>query len=332
MNRRDEGFILVAMIWIVAILAVITLGFAHRALLDERAAALDLDHSRAQFLARGSVVYAVADMQNKAVMEGLLQRARTQLSGGAPSVPRGQQQKQPGVHVSPLYDAPDLLSAGLFSAAGSGEGNKISYTMTDAEARISVNTAPEEVLDEIDGLGMRVVSAIMDHRGGELSPEDRKSFLTIEELRTLEDIDEDAWDGGDDTPGLRDMFTVYGDGHINVNTASREVLAAIPDLGDDVVDRILRFRQGDDGKLGTSDDRHFLSLESMSGQLQIDPTALAPLAKYCTFESHFFTITGFATQRQGKVRAAAQAVVFMQPGGASVLNWSEGEFGPQIAH
>jgi hypothetical protein len=70
----------------------------------------------------------------------------------------------------------------------------------------------------------------------------------------------------------------------------------------------------------------------MSGQLGIDPTDLAPLARYCTFESHFFTITGFATQRQGKVRAAARAIVQVQTGSAAVLAWSEGELGPQIAH
>ncbi len=224
------------------------------------------------------------------------------------------------------------MQDGVYSTGSAGEANKASYSIADAEGHISVNTAPEEMLDEIDGLGMRTISAIMRRRGGELVPEDRELFLTVEEVRRLDDIDESDWEGDDEHPGLRDLFTVYGEGRINVNTASREVLSAVPDLGDDVIERIVRYRQGEDGKLGTDDDRQFRSLESMSGQLEIDPTDLAPLARYCTFESHFFTITGFATQRQGKVRAAARAIVHVQTESAVVLAWSEGELGPQIAH
>ncbi|NUM56530.1 MAG: general secretion pathway protein GspK [Candidatus Hydrogenedentes bacterium] len=328
MTRREEGFVLVAMIWIIAILAVVTLGFAHRSLLDQRAAALALDHSKAQYLARGSVNYAVADMRNKAFMEGLLAQARAQLHGTRGGF-RARSVAPPAANVRLTDKAPNLIeTGGMYSADSGGEGNTASYSVVDAEGRISVNTAPEEVLDNIEGLGMRTVFAIMRRRGSELSPEERAPFLAIEELRQLEDIDEDAWEGDDDSPGLRDLFTIHGDGRINVNTASREVLAAIPDLDESTVDRIIGYRQGDDGKLGTGDDRQFRSLDTMSSDLEINPTDLAPLARYCTFESHFFTITGFATQRQGKVRAAAQAVVNIQPGSAVVLSWSEGEFGP----
>ncbi len=324
MKRREEGFVLVAMIWIVAILAVITLGFAHRALLDQRAAALALDHSKAQYMARGAVNYAVADMRNKAYVDGLIERARAQLTGAAqPNAPNSET-------VRPVQQSANMLSGGTsFSGANAGDGNVASYSIADEEGRVSVNTAPEELLDNIDALGMRTVSAIMRRRGTEETPEEREQFLAIEEIRLLDDIDEEDWLGDDDTPGLRELFTIYGDGKINVNTAPREVLLAIPDIDESTVDRIVGYRQGDDAMLGTSDDRYFQSLETMSRQLEIDPTSLAPLAQYCTFESHFFTITGFAALRQGKVRAASQAVVHMQPGSAAVLTWSEGEFGPQ---
>lgn len=331
MRRRDEGFILVAMIWIIAILAVLTLGFAHRSLIDQRAAALALDHSRAQYLARGSVHYAVADMRNAAFMEGIIERARAQLAGNVGFRARNAPPQQAMSSLKLTNEAPNLITSGDFFSSV-GEGNTVSYAVVDAEGRISVNTAPEEVLDNVEKLDMRAVSAIMRRRGSELAPEERTPFLAIEELRRVEDIDDDAWIGDNDTRGLRDLFTVYGDGRINVNTASREVLEAVPDLDESTIDRIVGFRQGMDGKLGTEDDRQFRSLDTMSRDLEIDPTDLAPLLRYCTFESHFLTITGFAALRQGKVRAATQAVVNLQPGNAVVLSWSEGEFGPQIAH
>jgi len=333
MKRRDDGFILVAIIWIIAILTILTLGFAHRALLDQRAAALSLDHAKAQYLARGAVEYAVADVRNRAVVQDAAKRVRATL---APQqrVPYSQRrrgnQSPPGTSLPLNFQPPDLYVAGQpFAGATTTGTDHASYDIADAESRISLNTAPKEILDNIEGLSFRTVSAIMEHRGSDLTPEERGLFLTVEEGRYLEGVEEDDWEGDDENPGLRDLFTVYGSGRVNVNSAPREVLVAIPELDESVVDQIIAYRDGEDHKHGTADDESFASLPDLAAQVGVDPTALAPITRFCTFESHYFTITGFATQRQGKVRAAAQAVVQLETGKADVLAWSEGEFGPK---
>src|ERR1051325_9833839 len=119
-------------------------------------------------------------------------------------------------------------------------------------------------------------------------------------------MDEDLWEGDGDKPGLKNLFTVYGSGKIDINSASRAVLLTILDMESNVVDQIVSYHAGEDKKLGTPDDRYFQSLAGMSQQTGIDPTSLAPIAQFCTFQSQYFTITGFATARQGKVRAASQ--------------------------
>lgn len=322
---RNEGFVLVAVIWIIAILTVLTLGFAGRALIDQRAAAVSLDQSCAQYLARGSVRYAVADMRNRVAMEELLQQIRERAA--AANVP------QRSAESTSYTGTFDLMQPGKVFETSAGEGgNRAGYSVTDEEGRISINTAPEEILDNIEGLSFQTVNDIMRRRGGELSPEDRELFLTVEEVRFLDGVDEGDWVGLEGEPGLRELFTVYGEGRINVNSASREVLLALPDIDEGTVDAIIAYRHGNDRQLGTSDDRGFSSIEQISAVTDVEPTALAPITRYCTVRSQFFRISGFATQRQGRVRAGAEAVVQLLPGGAAVLAWSEGEIGPQNPH
>jgi hypothetical protein len=59
-------------------------------------------------------------------------------------------------------------------------------------------------------------------------------------------------------PGWDKDFTVVGNcGAIDLAWASRDVLRALPGMGDDSVDRFLQLRQGPDGIDGTPDDFQF---------------------------------------------------------------------------
>jgi general secretion pathway protein K len=59
--------------------------------------------------------------------------------------------------------------------------------------------------------------------------------------------------GGDPYPGIAQLLTTWGDGKVNVNTASREVLLTLG-LEDFDVDDIIKGRAGVDEELGTKDD------------------------------------------------------------------------------
>ncbi|GMU92561.1 MAG: hypothetical protein AMXMBFR4_16190 [Candidatus Hydrogenedentota bacterium] len=330
-TREDMGFILVAVIWIMAILAVLTLGFAHRSMLDQRAAALSLDHMEATYAARGAVVYAVAELRNRAAVDAIVAQGRGELQQQRRRTNSGRRAPV-AQQINVFQEGPDLYAeGGPFAAASeAGAGETATYRLEDAERRISLNTSPEEIFDNIEELSFTTVSAIMRRRGGDLDPNKRALFTTVEDARHLDGMDESDWEGDVDKPGLRDLLTVYGEGRININTAPREVLEAIPDLDESVIGSIIAFRAGKDGTLMTEDDRGFRSLDGMSRLLGLSSEQLAPIARYCTFESRYFTITGFATKRLGNVRAACRAVVHLQPETVRVLNWSEGHFGQEI--
>ncbi|MBN2309532.1 MAG: hypothetical protein JXR94_11205 [Candidatus Hydrogenedentes bacterium] len=303
---------LVCVLWALAILTVLTLGFGRRALLERRAAAISIDHIEAHALARGAVQRGLAEIQNRAFVDAL---AREQASS---------------VQALLWAGPSNLLEGGeVFESSGGPEypDDSCSFSVCDAERRISVNAAPEEILEEIPGISFRTVNAIMRRRGGELSSGRVSPFLAVEEIRYLDGVDDDQWFGDAQVPGLRDLLTVWGDGRVNVNSAGPDVLRCIPDLDEDVIGAILAYRQGPDGQLYTQDDRAFPDLVELARITGVSPERLAPISKYCKLESKSFTITGRATRRAGKVRAECAAVVLIHGERAVVLDWREGPGG-----
>jgi DNA uptake protein ComE-like DNA-binding protein len=310
--RRRSGYALLTVIWVLAILTVLTLGFGQRVLLDQRAAATSLDQARAQLLARGSVEYGLAVLRNQTVIEEELKRQGIDIVS-----PLWGRQKNL-LEDRSVYDlpGPETLYA----------DDVVSFRVTDEERRIGLNEAPEELLKEVGGLSFSTVNAIMRRRPqrgqvvGEVN-EDASPFLTVDEMLFIKGIDEDEWFGEGDEPGLREQFTVHGDGRININTASEAVLLAVPEVLDGDVQAIIAFRAGADGVLGTGDDKQFRQWNEVAPKAGIQPAGVAPFQRYCKLESDVYTVSGFATLRKGRVRAAVHAVVMQMGRGLVLLDW-----------
>jgi len=71
---------------------------------------------------------------------------------------------------------------------------------------------------------------------------------------------------------LINFVTVYGDGAVNINTASKEVLSSLG-LADSLIDKILTVRRGRDGIDGTKDDHIFMQ----TFEIGADVNAVIPL-------------------------------------------------------
>ncbi len=57
--------------------------------------------------------------------------------------------------------------------------------------------------------------------------------------------------------GLKDIFTPFSSGKININTADANVLQMIPGVDNIIADNIIKLRAGPDGVDGTEDDTPF---------------------------------------------------------------------------
>jgi type II secretory pathway component PulK len=198
------------------------------------------------------------------------------------------------------------------------------YVIRDEESRVSVNSAPEDMLKEVKSLSLEAVRHIMKRRMGDAdAKEPAQPFQTIEELREAADIKDKDWFGSGRKAPLKDIITCWGDGKLNVNTASADVLASVPGLRSNAVSAIVDYRAGQDRKLCTEDDLDFESFDDLRERTGVTGDALNALQQYCKLDSQFFTITGIATLRQGKVVATCVATVVIDEGATTVMKWRE---------
>ena len=89
--------------------------------------------------------------------------------------------------------------------------------------------------------------------------------------------------------GLKDVFTPYSDGRININTADANVLQLIPGVDATTAEAIIKTRAGPDGIEGTLDDTPYQS----PGDVQragINPEAAQNIGTYCDVHSHTFKV------------------------------------------
>ena len=304
------GFVLVSVLWILAILTVVSLGFARRAMLERQMAWYALDREQAQQMARGAAERALFELANKDALDAFNYQT------GYTST--GQRWTQ---RVDMFKEFP------YFQEAKNGlAGDSCSYVIEDCERRISLNGSPRKVLTELEALSEDTIQEILERRRSDSRGYQAQQFRSIEELRALQEFSEDEWYGSGDEAGLRDLLTVWGDtnrGFINVNTASADVLSKLPGIDPEVVEAIIAYRSGPDTVLNTADDRAFVSTQEVNLRLNLSAEKLAPIRIYCKIWSQYFTIKSHATRRGGKIAAFCTVVVQLDGATPSILEWRE---------
>lgn len=131
-----------------------------------------------------------------------------------------------------------------------------SYSYGDEGSRINLNTASAAILGRLPGLNEELAQAILK------SP--RRTFKAKEEVSLVEGITKDKFEQ------FKDLITVYGDGKININSASEEILSVLG-LGTNLIAAIVRYRDespGEDGQADTDDDGAFVSPGSILPELR----------------------------------------------------------------
>lgn len=157
---------------------------------------------------------------------------------------------------------------------------KVGYGCVDEERKININQAGLDVLERLfkvvlacdDALAKDLAACILDYRdadsesatpaGGAESlyysnlpfPYAAKNFAfeVPEELLLVKGFSENVFEK------IKDYVTIYGEGRVNVNTASGAVLFALG-LDADIAAKVILYRAGKDGIEGTLDDNVFVS-------------------------------------------------------------------------
>ncbi len=319
MSRSSNGFVLVSVLWVVALLTVITISYHYRARLEVRAARYSLDSAQARMTARAALERGILELRNKTVFDALRQDPTE--APRAPSTHLGQSWAQ----VGDLY-----RDGGLLTPGDDFVNDVAQYHIEDMERLININHVSDEMMAALPGISLPVARRIHYRVTGDADAQvNGQRFQDISELRSIRGLDDNAWYGDGDEPGLRDILTTYGDGHINVNTAPREVLASLPEIEESVVDDLLHIRSGPDGITGTRDDIGFSDWQAFSEQTGISGDGLLALQQFCKFNSSCFKITAVATRRGGMIHSECSAIVEVPDGSdvARILSWSEESLG-----
>lgn len=312
-DAKKNGFVLITVLWVTAMLSLLVIGFGRRAMLDVQASAYALDHAQAMMMARGAVERGLVELHNRAAMLRLLP-----------------EEHREATHVGESWaQSFNLYLEDYFEQKELFIHDEVAYIIVDEERYININTAPREVLEAIPSLKRPAIRRIMARRSAEEhSDEEKTPFNAIEEVRYLQGVSEDDWFGTERAPGLRNLLTVWApDGRINVNTAPFEVLSCIPGLSRTDIDLILNYRASGDGELYSKDDLGFASMEDLSNKTGIVGAPREALDLYCKCASSYFRITGIATRRNGRIRAVCSAVVSLATGPSVVLDWQEKTLG-----
>jgi len=167
-----------------------------------------------------------------------------------------------------------------------GEEDEMIYGLIDEERKININTATVDILNEFfervadtsSQEAADIADSIIDWRDEDDEPSDNGAessyyrgldsgytcknaqFDLLEELLLVKGMEQDIYDR------TKDYLTVYGDGKVNLNTADILVLQSLG-MRNSLAEKVITFREGDDGKIGTEDDNALDSIGSAGALL-----------------------------------------------------------------
>ncbi|NCC53276.1 MAG: hypothetical protein EOM20_18970, partial [Spartobacteria bacterium] len=319
---------LIIALWVIMILTLLIGGFAFDMHIEAQISSFYRKRVKAQYLARAGLEY------------GKLLIARSAEGESASEDTWGDEEDKVGTEAVRFSRG---MAANLTMELGDGE---FALTITPGEEKRNINSLTdedwEEILDQAgipEDLWPELIDCFtdwVDDDGGldakqlngaesddpfytERGYECKNGPLdTVDELLLIKGFTESIVYGGkaedeDDEPyrGIASMLTVWSDGRVNINTASREVLMTLSGMDEFMVDDILECRKGEDGELGTRDD----GCEDMS----ILPEDIRD--KVTTSPAQY--VQAVSIGKVGKVKSGIWAIMQIKDGELTPVFWRE---------
>ncbi len=330
--RRTRGSVVIVTLWTLAILFLLAIGLAYRVGLELRMVQYGQDRLKAFYIAKGGLERAMS-LLLKEGGEGVVDSFQDSWS-----------QDEALFKESVLGDGSFTIRYTRKHPDGTESAR---YGMEDEESRIPLNAASEVVLQRVKDLDEKIALSLRVWRGDkDISPdqltEEKSYYSALEKPYSLkgepfESVEELLLVRGM-TPALfgtmKTLFTVYGSGKVNLNTASVETLKTLG-LDQKVAERFAEAREGDDGLLGTEDDAvlqspsELISMEMMN-RLHLDQDGQIALNNFLSGQAALLSVQSTAFRAnleghllQGHVTKKMTAVLDRFKGKGTVPYWHE---------
>ena len=327
-GERD-GAVLIVVLWILIILALLVSTMAFEMQVEAEVTSFYRKRFKAQHLSRAGMEWAKMLLLNENVRS------------------EDMEELDPGLYLSAQLLNRGVAVQGLTHQLGEGE---FQIDLVPEQGRRNVNNLSEddwrEILDQsrvpddkwdelistfkdwidaddLDSIpdGAESEDEFYEDRGYEVK---NAPLDTVDELLLIKGFTPEIVFGGpgeleDDPPllGIAQWLTTWGDGRVNVNTASAEVLLSLPDVDDWMIDAIMEGRAGLDGEFGTEDD----GFSSNSEVLSVTGLGESFGARITTTERRFLRVTSIGEVKG--VRAGIWAVMRQDGGRLVPVYWRE---------
>jgi len=262
-SKSHRGVVLIFALWVLGILTVLALSVA---------------------VGIRQKIILVARLDERSRMNYLLQAAVKKTAGYIHmQMEISSFEFTPAVKMNLLNNADELSqielgsdSAGVGYIPTSGKDTSVHWGLVDEESKINLNKTDAVTLTNLltsvlslkDDQAGKLARSLLDWRqNGESEltgfysdeyysnlqypyPKKNANYETLDEILLVKGMDQELYDK------LINHVTVYGEGAVNINTASKQVLMALG-LTEALVDKILMVRRGKDQIEASADDHVF---------------------------------------------------------------------------
>jgi general secretion pathway protein K len=269
----EHGFALIIALGFLSIVMIMALSLSAAVRADLEQTRRFQDATAAEFLAKGGVEWAIHYL-NMVDTQGHLWQAPWQ---DQPALFRGR-----------------VLGPGIIDLSYVDASGETRYGLQDEEARVNVNTAPAALLAGLPGSTPAIADAIVKQR-------QQRRLVAPEELVARGIVSAETFYGTAGAPGIDPYLTVWGSGKINLNTAPKPVLGALPGMTAVLAEAIVQHRQGVDRQPGTADDRYFRAVSDLLAVKGMTRATLTRVESWLTVAPTAFRVgvTGQVISGQG---------------------------------
>jgi len=304
LDPRDGGAALLLVLWAIAILSFAVLWVAGLVMIELESRSAEARQLTARQLALSGVALAShprvtredVELLNRDLPDGSRLRVRIRGEGGR-------------FNINRLLDPPDRITLkNLF----------ILWGLSNDEADVLI----DRLIDWVDDDGGRQLLGAERAEYEALGIFDapaNQPFRSVEEMRRVLGMDvlEERY------PAWREAFTIFGDGRIDVNEATADILQVATGLTPELVEDILAWRRGDDGIEPSEDDRPFESLADLRGWLQASALPQDLLESRLTTESNVKRIDSLGLVDESQKRISVVVATGSEGQSSEYLLWEE---------
>ena len=314
--NSQSGIALLMVLWVITLLMVLVMSFSLLTRTEANSTAFFRDGVQKKFFAEAAQDRAVMEISHRQIF-----RNQTVVLEGNEVVRIDGRNYNgsigTGSYAFRLFSESGKINlnmmgarSGMSTRYGMGSSSEVilnNLLVNLGIAKETADTIVDSILDWIDTDDLhRLNGAESDYYESLPNPYKAKNgpLDTLEELLLIKGMSPDILFGTKERKGLINFVTIYSSTmRININSAPKEVLMALPGISEDTVNRII----------GQRESVEFKSVQDIQAMSGADYPAIRPFLDIS--ESNIYTIESVGFQREEKKGYGIRAIVSIESGG-----------------